>query len=84
MLISQIETIYCNILSEEYVAALDPNIVDHIRVVLKREVYVTDLLVRIIPPCVSPQCFDNVTNFLLLIYSRIRGKDFVIKLLKIV
>ena len=51
--ISRIETIYCNILSEEYIVALGPNIVDTIHVGLKQESAVTDMLIKFVPPGVS-------------------------------
>ena len=67
--IARIETIYCNILSEEYIVALGPNIVDRIRVALKQEAAVSDLFVAFVPPGVSTKCFDDVLNFILLIYA---------------
>ena len=79
---ARMETIYSNILSEEYIVALGTNIVEHIRLKLKSEAVVIDLLVRFVPPSVSPKCFSEVVDYLFMIYSRMRGKDFAMKLLK--
>ena len=73
---------FCNILSEEYIVALGPNIVDRIRIALKSETRVIDLFGTFTKPDISSQTFDDTLNFVLLIYSRMRGKDFSMKLLK--
>ena len=80
--ISRIETVFCNILSEEYIVALGPNIVDRIRIALKNETRLIDLFGIFMQPDISPQTFDDTLDFILLIYSRMRGKDFAMKLLK--
>ena len=74
--------VYSNILSEEYIVAIGPNIVDRIRVSLMKETDVTVWLAPFIAPNTKPQCFEELVNFLLMIYSRMRGKDFAMKLLK--
>ena len=73
---------FCNILSEEYIVALGPNIVDKIREALQSETKVIDLFSTFVQPDISSQTFDDTLNFVLLIYSRMRGKDFAMKLLK--
>ena len=75
------ENIYCKILPEEYIVALGNNISDCIRVALKREVIVTNLIVGFVPPGISHQYVYNAMNFLLLIYSCMRGKYLSMKLL---
>ena len=42
----------------------------------------TDWLIEFVPPDTSKQCFKEVIDFAMLIYSRMRGKDFVMKLFK--
>ena len=66
----------------EYIVALGPNIVDTLRMGLKRETCVTDSLIEFVPPGVSLNYFDDVANFVLLIYAMMRGEDFAMKLLK--
>ena len=78
----RLEMVYSNIFSEEYIVAIGPNIVDRIRVSLKKETDVTVWLAQFIAPDTKPKCFDELVNFLLMIYSRMRGKDFAMKLLK--
>ena len=39
-------------------------------------------LYNLSPPDTKPQCFEDLVNFLLMIYSRMRGKYFAMKLLK--
>ena len=80
--IARIETIYSNILSEEYIVALGTNIVEDIRLALKNEPTVVDMLAEFLQPGVSSKCFNEVVDYLLMIYSRMRGKDFAMKLLK--
>ena len=74
--------IYCNILSEKYIVALGANIADQIRVVLMGKAVITDQLVEFIPPDTAPQYVTGIGEFLLLIYLRMRGKDFGMKLLQ--
>ena len=62
------ERVYNTILSEEYIVAFGPNIVDQICVALKAKVVVSDLFVGFLPPDISPKYFDNIVNFILLIY----------------
>ena len=80
--VARMEIIYCNMLSEEYIVTLGPNIVDRIRVALMTEKDVTDWLVDFVPPDTSQQCFNDIVQFTLLMYSRMRGKDFAMKLFK--
>ena len=50
--------------------------------VLRSETRVADLFFGLMPPDTSPQTFNDTVDFILLIYSRMRGKDFAMKLLK--
>ena len=62
--------------------ALGSNIVDRIRVTLTNEESVIDLLAAFVPPDVPHQQLIEVTDFVMKIYARMRGKDFAMKLLK--
>ena len=48
-----LKTIYCIILSEEYIVALGPNIIDQMCVTLRQEAVVSYLFVALLPPGVS-------------------------------
>ena len=81
-LIARIETVYCNILSEEYIVALGPNIVHQICQTLKTNDTLMDLFVGFVPREVSSREFTEITDFVLSVYARMRGKDFAMRLLK--
>ena len=81
VIVTRLEMIYCNILSEKYIVALGANIADQIRVVLMGKAVSTDWLVEFVPPDTAPQYVTGIDAFLLLIYLRMRGKDFGMKLL---
>ena len=82
--VAKLEKVYSILGSEEYIATIGPNIVDHICVSLMKETDVTVWFVQFIPPDTKPQCFEDLVTFLLMIYSRICGEDFAMKLLKVV
>ena len=50
--------------------------------VLKQEAAVSNLFLEFVPPDVSLKSFEDVVDFILLIYARRRGEDFAMKLLK--
>jgi len=62
--ITRLETVFCNILSEEYIVALGPDLVDRIRVGLMGETIVTDKLVGFVPPDAKSKCFEDIVVFL--------------------